>query len=125
MIPVDGNRQECVNLTCDIHAKAYDLPAGVDPMCEQKIQRGVGWGEGIEIHQFAVEPEERARHAARVERHADDFPSVIDAEAGAIGVSGECPEILDASFPGPKEGVEICVTFQVRNTHDLAFIVYF
>ena len=125
MIPVDGSRQECVNVTCGIHAEAYDLPAGVDPVREQKIQRGVWCSEGVEIQHFSFVPEESARHAVRIERHANHFASVIDAETRAISVPGERPDIQDASFPGPQEGVKICVTFQVRNTNDLTFIVYF
>src|SRR5579864_7512150 len=78
---------------------------------------------GVEVGHHALLPHKRPRVEFRVEGHANHRASIVDADAVAGYVAGECAQILHTSFPGPEKSMKSCVARQVRATHDLTSVV--
>ena len=102
-------------------AKAYNLAAGIDAMCEQQIQGGVG-NESVQVEHLAVLPEESARVGTRVKRHANHIASVVNADGAAVSIPEQRAEVLHLTCQrvGPQEGVKGCVV-QVRSANQSDF----
>ena len=121
--PATWDRQESVNVATAVYSEACDLPAGIDPMCEQQVQRGTG-SEGIEVNHSPVVAEERAYVIkACVTRHANHFAAVVNAKTAAIDVTGNRTQVPNARLLGPQEPVKGCVTGQIRSTNHLTLVV--
>src|SRR5580704_9863272 len=78
---------------------------------------------GVEVGHHALFPQKRPRVEFRVQGPANCRAGVVNADAEARYVTGECAQILHPSFPGPEKSVESFVAPQVRVTDHLALII--
>jgi hypothetical protein len=100
-------RQKGVHLAGACRANACDLPAIIDRIGEEQIQRRVRRDEFVEAGEDFVLPEERVR-AHFIEPKANHVASVVNGvTAGRHGREGpgKLAEVLNTCVPGPHEGV--------------------
>jgi hypothetical protein len=84
-----------VNFASAGQAQASDFSARIDGASGQEIQRRIPHNQSVDVGHHALPPQKRPRVEVRVQGHANRRAIIVDADAVARLVAGECAQVLN------------------------------